>query len=306
MIETQTLAILREIDRCGSLTLAAERLFLSQSAVSHAVRRFEERHGVDLWRREGRGLRLTQAGEHLLALASRVLPQIDHAERVLEDFARGKRGALRLGMECHPCEQWMMRVVDPYLKAWPRVDLDVTTAFRFGGVAALLGHEIDVLVTPDPVHRPGLSYHPVFDYELVLAVGPEHPLAGAERVEPKDLTEETMLTYPVARERLDIYTQFLVPAGCLPRRHRTVETSEMMIRLVAAGRGISAIPRWLLDETPGAETLYSVRIGAGIFKSIHVGLREDEAGTDYLRGFLDLARAQAPVGVQAQLPPGDG
>lgn len=285
MIDIQPLAILREIDRTGSLTEAADRLHLTQSAVSHAIRRFEERHGVKLWEREGRKLRLTPTGEYLLSLAARVLPQLEHGATVLEDYARGRRGAIRVGMECHPCQDWLMRIVDPFLAAWPDVDLDVTSAFQFGGLAALLGHEIDLLVTPDPIERPGLEYRPVFNYELVLAVANDHPLAQKRQITPSDMARETLITYPVARERLDIYTQFLVPAHALPRRHRTVETTDLMLRLVASGRAVSATPDWLLRNAQGVK---GVRIGSGIPKSIHLGYR---TGTlpSYLEGFIQLA-----------------
>ncbi len=286
VIDIQPLAILREIDRTGSLTMAADKLCLTQSAVSHAIRRFEERHGVRLWDRQGRRLLLTPSGQYLLALANRVLPQLEHGATVLEDYARGRRGAIRVGMECHPCQDWLMRVVDPFLAQWPDVDLDVTSAFQFGGLAALLGHEIDVLVTPDPTERPGLKYLPVFDYELVLAVAQDHPLATKPCLTPEDLVHETLVTYPVALERLDIYTRFLIPAGALPRRHRTVETTDLMLRLVASGRVVSATPDWLLRDTPGIRGL---RIGEGIAKSIHLGLRKGER-PEYLAGFIDLAR----------------
>lgn len=286
MIDLQPLAILREIDRTGSLTDAADRLFLTQSAVSHAIRRFEERHGVKLWQREGRRLRLTDAGEYLLALANRVLPQLEHGADVLADYARGRRGSIRVGMECHPCQDWVMRVIDLYLAAWPDVEMDVTSAFQFGGLGALIGHEIDVLVTPDPVLRPGLEYLPVFDYELVLAISEDHPLAQKQVIEPADLTPETLVTYPVARERLDIFNRFLTPAGILPRRHRTVETTDLMLRLVATGRAVSATPDWLLRDVPG---IAGRRLGAGIGKSIHLGLRVAPERPDYLNSFIDLA-----------------
>lgn len=285
MIDIQPLAILREIDRTGSLTQAAEQLNLTQSAVSHAIRRFEDRYGVKLWEREGHKLRLTLAGDYLLSLAQRVLPQLEHGATVIEDYARGRRGAIRVGMECHPCQDWLMRVVDPFLAEWPDVELDVTTAFQFGGLAALLSHEIDILVTPDPIERVGLEYRPVFDYELVLAVAENHPLAQKQRIEPEDLAGETLITYPVSRERLDIFTRFLVPAHALPRRHRTVETTDLMLRLVASGRAVSATPDWLLR---GAKGVKSVRIGEGIAKSIHLGHRKGER-PDYLDGFMALA-----------------
>lgn len=180
-----------------------------------------------------------------------------------------------------------MRVVDQFLEEWPDVDLDVTSAFQFGGLAALLGHEIDILVTPDPVVRPGLIFEPVFEYELALAVAETHPLAQKQRVEPKDLTSETLITYPVPNERLDIYTRFLIPAHALPRRHRKVETTGLMLRLVATGRFVSATPDWLLRNAKG---LRRVQLGDGIFKSIQLGYRSGQADA-YLDGFVRLAKA---------------
>lgn len=287
MIDRQHLTILREIDRLGSLTLAADRINLTQSALSHTMRKFEDRFGVKVWEKDGRGLRFTQAGEYLLALAQRVLPQIDHAEQVLAEFAAGHRGALRAGMECHPCQQWLMRVIAPYLAAWPDVDLDLRTAFRFGGLGALLGHEIDLLITPDPIDLPGIHYTRVFDYELVLAVPDSRPIGPIAR--PQDLTGETLITYPVSPERLDIFTQFLVPGHCLPKRHRTVETTEMMLQLVAAGRGVSAVPDWILREEGNELPIRAVRLGEGIAKGLHIGVRNGEQETDYIAGFLSIA-----------------
>ena len=61
------------------------------------------------------------------------------AEERLRQFAQGERGALRIGMECHPCYQWLLRIVSPYLSAWPDVDVDVKQKFQFGGIGALFG-----------------------------------------------------------------------------------------------------------------------------------------------------------------------
>ena len=105
-------------------------------------------------------LRLSPTGEYLLGLAMRVLPQLERGASGVEDYARRRRGAIRVGMECHPCQDWLMRIVDPFLAAWPDVDLDMTSAFQFRGLAALLVNEIDLLATPDPVERLGLGYAP--------------------------------------------------------------------------------------------------------------------------------------------------
>ena len=291
MLEKIHLSIIREVERQGSLTAAADVLCLTQSALSHAMKKLEQKMGADIWLREGRSLRLTQAGKYLLALAERLLPQLELAEERLKQYAEGERGTLCIGMECHPCYQWLLKVVSPYLADWPDVDVDVKQKFQFGGIGALFAYEIDLLVTPDPLYKPGLHFEPVFDYEQVLVVGPQHPLRGAEYVLPKQLSEETLITYPVAIERLDIYNLFLTPAGIAPKRHRVIETTEIMLQMVASGRGVAALPRWLVEEQSAKFDVAPVKLGRrGVAKQIFLGFREVDTDIDYLQAFINLAR----------------
>ena len=288
------LTIVQEVEKQGSLTAAAAVLCLTQSALSHSMKKLEQQLGIDIWLREGRSLRLTQAGQYVLAVANRVLPQLDLAEERLRQFAQGERGTLRIGMECHPCYQWLLKIVSPYLAAWPDVDVDVKQKFQFGGIGALFGYEIDLLVTPDPLYKPGLHFEPVFDYEQVLVVARDHPLAGANHIKPKQLSDEVLITYPVATDRLDIYTQFLMPAGVSPRRHKAIETTDIMLQMVASGRGVAALPRWLANEYADKLDVAAVRLGPrGIAKQIFLGARETDIDIDYLRAFIELARGSS-------------
>jgi LysR family transcriptional regulator for metE and metH len=294
MLERIHLAIVQAVDKYGSLTAAAEILCVTQSALSHSMKKLEQQLGADIWLREGRSLRLTQGGQYLLAVANRVLPQLALAEERLGQYAQGERGALRIGMECHPCYQWLLKVVSPYLARWPDVDVDVKQKFQFGGIGALFGYEIDLLVTPDPLYKPGLRFEPVFDYEQVLVVNREHLLATVDYVKPQQLTGEVLITYPVETDRLDIYNQFLMPAGITPRRHKAIETTDIMLQMVASGRGVAALPRWLVEEYADKMNVVPVRLGRkGIAKQIFLGAREAETDIDYLKGFIDLARMPA-------------
>ncbi len=183
MLERHHLHILRAIKEQGSLTAAADTLYLTQSAISHAMKKLESQLGISLWQKSGRQLHFTRAGEYLLTLSDRMLPQFEHAEQQLKQFAQGQRGTLRIGMECHPCYQWLLKVVEPFLHQWPDVDVDVKQKFQFGGLGALFGHDIDVLVTPDPLLKPGIEYVSVFDYELVLVTSERSALAAFDYVE---------------------------------------------------------------------------------------------------------------------------
>ena len=292
MLERIHLTVIRAVDEHGSLTAAAKHLCLTQSALSHTMRKLEHKLGAAVWLREGRSLRLTQVGEYMLGVANRVLPQLDHAESKLKQMALGECGTLRIGMECHPCYQWLLKVVSPFLERWPDVDVDVKQKFQFGGVGALLGYEIDLLVTPDPFYKAGLRFDPVFDYEQVLVVPRDHPLAARHYLSAEDLRDQVLLTYPVPADRLDIYTQLLNPAGVVPKRHKSSETTDIMLQMVASGRGVAALPRWLAEQYCASLALAVVRLGRdGIAKKIYLGTRQSDSDIEYLGAFIDLARS---------------
>jgi len=296
VIERIHLEIIRSLDRLGSVTAAAESLYVTQPALSHSIRKLEDTLGLKIWNREGRSLRLTQGGEHLLAVANRLLPQFERAEQQLQHFAQGERGTLRIGMECHPCYQWLLKIAAPFLEAWPDVDLDVIQKFQFGGIEALYGHDIDILVTPDPLKKQGLIFEPVFDYEQVLVVGKDHPLRRAKYVEPEQLAEETLITYPVSIDRLDVYSMFLTPAGVIPKRHKLIETTDIILQMVACGRGVGALPRWLVKEQQNRFEIFPVRLGKrGIDKQIFLGLRKKDLEIDYVKAFVEIAHASRSI-----------
>jgi LysR family transcriptional regulator, regulator for metE and metH len=292
ILERIHLEIIRSVDKYRSLTAAAEKLNLTQSALSHSIRKLEDQLGVAVWHREGRRLRPTQAGQYLLAVANRLHQQFTLAESKLLQFARGEKGTLRIGMECHPCYHWLLKMAKPYLAEWPSVDLDVKQEFQFGGIGALIGHEIDLLVTPDPVFKQDLYFEPVFDYEQVLVVAKDHPLRDRGFIQPKDLVGEVLITYPVSLDRLDIFKQFLTPAGIIPKRHKTIETTDIMLQMIASGRGVGALPRWFVEESRPRFEIIPIRLGPkGIGKQIFLGIRGVDSEVNYIRAFLELARA---------------
>lgn len=291
MLERIHLEILNAIKQHGTLTRAAESLHLSQSALSHSIKKLEGQLATPIWKKEGRNLCLTAAGQHIQIFADRVLPQFSHTELLLHKIAQGEAGILRIGMECHPCYQWLLTVISPYLDNWPDIDVDVKQAFQFGALGALLNYEIDVLITPDPLNKPKIDYIPVFDYEHRLVVSQSHKLAKQQFVLPEQLSNETLFSYPVEPMRLDIFNQFLFPANCSVKQHKIIETTEIMLQMVAAGRGICALPGWLINEYSKSMPIQSIRFGeSGINKQIFVGVRKDEQHFDYLTDFIAQAQ----------------
>lgn len=291
MLERIHLEILTAIKQHGTLTKAADSLHLSQSALSHSIKKLENQMNTPIWTKDGRNLRLTSAGERIQTLANRVLPQFLHTELILSQLAKGEAGSLRIGMECHPCYQWLLRVIQPYLVKWPDIDMDVKQEFQFGALGALLSYEIDILITPDPLFKPKIDYIPVFSYEHKLVVSASHPLAEQDFVLPEQLSNEVLFSYPVEPTRLDIFSQFLNPAKCSVKKHKNIETTEIMLQMVAAGRGVCALPGWLVNEHAKSMPIKSIGFGKkGIHKQIYIGMRKDEHQIGYLNDFIEQAK----------------
>ncbi|WP_415886378.1 LysR family transcriptional regulator [Neptuniibacter sp. QD72_48] len=291
MIERAHLKILREINRQGSVTAAADKLCLTQSALSHTIRKLEGLVGCELWEKKGRNIHLTQTGEFLLKEAERILPQLERIDTKLKEFANNEIGTLNIGMECHPCYQWLTQVSAAYLKERDGIDLDVKQRFQFGGMAALFNHDIDILVTPDPIEMKAIHFEPVFPYELVLIVNDENPLAKRSNIQPQDLAEQTLITYPVEPERLDIFQQFLLPANCRPKKHKTMEATEIIIQMVSANRGVTVLPNWLANEYTKNLPVQGIRLGKeGVHKQIHLGIRIEDSQSEHIQSFIKLAK----------------
>lgn len=292
-IELKHLRTLLALHRAGTLAGAAERLHLTQSALSHQIKGLEDDLGGPLFVRKSRPLRLTRIGERLLASAVRISRELDELARDLSQFADGG-GRLHIAIECHSCFAWLTPTMERYREDWPAVEMDLTLAYSFAPLAALAQGDVDLVVTSDPEPRTGLTYHRLFDYAMRLVVAPQHPLAGRAWVTPADLAGETLITYPVAPQRLDVFTRFLDPAGVAPAAVRTSELSEMILQLVASGRGVSALPDWALRDVPAGRRLVTLPLGReGLACTLHAGIRESDAERPYVRDFIAVTRRLA-------------
>src|SRR5690606_1055636 len=130
MIEIRHLKSLIAIAETGKLAHAADRVYLTQSALSHQIRALEEHYATTLFQRTAQGLRFTPAGDRLLALAREVLAALNKAERDLTRLQSDQSGELRIVLECHTCFDWLTPVMDNFRRAWPEVEIDLVAGFH--------------------------------------------------------------------------------------------------------------------------------------------------------------------------------
>lgn len=291
MLELRHLRTLVALRDAGSLVEAAERVHLTQSALSHQIKDLEERLGSPLFLRKTRPVEFTRTGQRLLALAEQVLPRVRMAERDLARLAGNEQGRLHMAIECHSCFQWLMPTIDHFRDHWPEVEIDIPGGHHFDPLPALAREQLDLVITADPQPLSGILYEPLFRYEGLLAVARQHRLAGRGFVTPGDLAEETLITYPVEEARLDLFTQFLDPAGIRPREIRTAELTIMMMQLVASGRGVCALPNWALTEYLERDYVKAVALGEkGVWSTLFAAIREETRDAPWMEDFLRTAR----------------
>ncbi|WP_178862511.1 LysR family transcriptional regulator [Thiomicrorhabdus cannonii] len=288
MLEIKHLKTLSVLAEQGNLVKTAETLFMTQSALSHQIKQLEDHYQLKLFERKSQPLRFTPAGKTLLQLAQVVLPGIQQAEVALKRLASGEQGRLKIGVECHTCFEWLLPLLRPFQAQWPNIDVDIVSRFSVDALLALRQGQLDLVITSDPIERADLDFHPLFSYEILLVLPPNHRLLQKAWIEPQDLVIETLICYPVEEEKLDIFSQFLRPNKLRPKATEYTDMTLMMLHRVESGHGVCALPKWLLDTQEEFKHLPRKRLGQnGLWSTLYAAIQSSQAATPYLNDFMD-------------------
>lgn len=297
MIELRHLRSLAAIADTGKLVHAASQVHLTQSALSHQMRALEEHYGAALFQRTGAGLRFTPAGQRLLQLARDTLTAVADAERDLARLKGDTGGDLRIALECHTCFDWLMPVMDAFRGSWPEVEVDLLAGFHSDPLALLQGGKAELVIGSQKPRGRDYVALPLFRFEILAVLPLEHRLRAKRRIEAADLKGETLITYPVPEERIDLIRQVLKPAGIKLTR-RTAELTVAILQLVASRRGIAALPNWGVRNYVDLDYVIARRIGAkGLWSDLHAVVPRALAGRPYVTEFVDIIRSKCAAGL---------
>jgi LysR family transcriptional regulator for metE and metH len=290
MLELRHLRTLAALHETGSVSRAAKRVHLTQSALSHQIKALQSHYGLPVIQRRGQSIELTDAGKHLVALAGKVLEEIQETERDLAKISQQASGSLRIVLECHTCFDWLMPLMDEFRVHWPDVELDLVSGFHADPVKLLEEGGADVVIGSEHRRQRGIVHHPLFRFEILAVLAPEHPLRAKRILHAADFADVTLITYPVPEDRIDLILNVLKPAGIQPQR-RTAELTVAILQLVASRRGVAALPSWGLKNYVDHDYVIARRIGAnGLWSDLYASTLKETASRPYLRDFLTTAR----------------
>ena len=293
-IEFRHLRTIKAIHEFGGLARAAEQLNITQSALSHQIKGIEDQAGIELFVRCSKPLKLSAAGLRLLRAAERILPEIDALQAEFGGLRAGHSGRMHIAIECHACFEWLFPVLENFRKTWGDVDVDIRPGLAFDALPALMKEEVDLVVSSDPEDLPGVTFTPLFDYSPVFVASSQHPLAQKPYIQAEDFRGETLITYPVERARLDIFSQLLTPAKVEPAAIRQAELTAVILLLVASNRGITVLPDWVVREVKySSDYITRTLTKAGITRRLYAATRSDDLQKPFVRDLIGLAGTEA-------------
>ncbi len=185
-------------------------------------------------------------------------------------------------------------MLEGFRKNWSDVDVDIRPGLAFGALPALQKEEVDLVVSSDPEELPGVEFIELFDYNAVFVAAAIHPLAARDWIEAADFRGETLITYPVDRSRLDVFSQLLIPAKVEPAAIRQVELTAVILLLVASNRGVSVLPDWVVREVKYSSDYVTRPLTEhGITRRLYAAIRTEDRDKPFVRDLIDLARVEA-------------
>jgi LysR family transcriptional regulator for metE and metH len=230
----------------------------------------------------------------LLKLAQQVLPQVQALQEEFAGLRAGNAGRMHIAIECHACFEWLFPVLERFRHSWPDIDVDIRPGLAFEALPALLREDVDLVVSSDPEKLPGVRFVELFDYAPVFVAASAHPLAQKSYVDASDFRGETLITYPVERTRLDVFSQLLIPAKVEPAAIRQVELTAVILLLVASNRGVAVLPDWVVREVKySSDYVTRPLTSKGITRRLYAAVRENDLEKPFMQQLLALATEEA-------------
>ena len=247
-LEIKHLRMLCAISETGNMTRAAERLCISQSALSQQLKDIEGKLKIDLFyrtRKNRKKMILTPIGKSLLATAEHIIAAIEDKELEIAKIVSGDHGELKVGTQCIFCYKWLPRVMRIFQNKFPNIEFEIGNA---GDLAQELETKrYDLIITASAPKDDNFAYLPLFADQMVCIMPTGHPLSSRTWIQYEDFRAFNLISH-AEKAQNRFYQMILKPRGVNPKRIMTVGQPQAMIEMVSSGFGISVFPRWAIKR----------------------------------------------------------
>lgn len=244
IFDSRQLLAFATLARLGSFTATAKELFLTQSAVSHAIKAFETELGVRVFDRVGKRAHLTQAGEQLLRHAEKILREMQHARDGLEELQKWGHSRLRVGASTTACQYVLPSVLRELRRSFPTCTIRVQPGDGPELIDTLRANQIDLAVMLKPIGSGDVAFRPLFEDEMQFLVSPLHPWAREGRVLRQRLGAETFILYSKASYTFRMVNDYFAREEIALQDFMELGNIDAIKELVKIGLGVAVLAPW--------------------------------------------------------------
>ncbi len=286
-MELKYFRLIKTIAEEGNLANSSERLFLTQSALSHQLRSLEERLGFKVFHRKRNKWELTQEGTELYHLANKIFVSIDESFSQIQSIKEGSRGHIRLSAECQSFFHALPAFIQKMAILYPEIEIDLNLGTTHQTIAQILAEELDIaLVSTRPVAEE-LSSIPFLEDEIFAVMHHEHQLNEQEHLEASHFSAIHLIINSFPLEGVAVYEHFLKSNQITPRKISAIPFTEITLEMVAANMGIMCAPKWQLEPFKLSENLVFKRIGHhGLKRSHYLVVKNSQRNKKYIHHFI--------------------
>jgi DNA-binding transcriptional LysR family regulator len=240
-MRTEQLDAFVQVARRGSVSRAAEALYVTQPTLTARLKGLEQDLDAKLFVRSQRGMRLSDAGRAFLPYAERTLDTISSGRRLLTELARGESGQLALGAAPAVSTYVLPRILTRFRRTHPKVALAVRTGHSEEVLELVLGEQVQIGLGR-ALHHPLVEAIPLYEDELVLVVDPRHRFASEKEISPDELSEVQLILFDRTSSYHRLTSEFFEEVGAVPRGVMELDNIDAAKKMVEQGLGLAFLP----------------------------------------------------------------
>lgn len=286
-MEIKYFRLIKTIEEEGSIANSAEKLFLTQSALSHQLRDLEGRLGFKVFHRTRNRWELTEEGRELYKLGNSILDSIEKGFQNIDQLRTGSVGTIKVSTECYSFYQGLSSFIQKMGLLYPDINVDLILEATHQPISKILSHEIDIAIVTSKPSSEDLTSIEVHEDEIFAVMHKESIFSSVDFMEASDFSNAHLIIHSFPMETVSVYEQYLKPNNITPLKISAIPLTEVALEMVDANMGIMCMPKWALKSFRVSDDLMFKKIGKNGLKRTHyLVCRKSDKLKKYVNDFI--------------------
>lgn len=287
-MELKYFRLIKTIAEEGNMANSSEKLFLTQSALSHQLRELEERLGFKVFYRKRNHWTLTSEGEKLHEMAIDLFKTLDQGFHQIRELKEGAKGRIRMSAECQSFFHGLPAFVQKMGVLYPEIELHLSLGATNQTISQLLTEELDAALVTIKPESEQLESTLIFEDELMVLMHEENPLNELDYLDAEHFAESCLFIHSYPLESVSVYEHFLKPNKVIPRKVEALPYTELTLKMIEANMGIFCVPHWALEAFKLSEELVLKPIGKrGLKRKHYLVIRQEDRHFKHIANFTN-------------------